>query len=333
MDYVVDEGEAVGDAVAFVLDTLTDPFHAAVFAATGVATVSLAAGYLRFRPFRADVAAFRESVADYRELVPWLLRISLGFPLIGAGFTGYFFSPAVPAEARLVQVALGFFLLFGLATRVAAIAGLGLYALGLATDPGVLLANEFVAGFLAIALVGPGHPSADDVLGDVASAEGTIYGRVDPVHEVADRARNRIVPYQTYAPTVVRVGLGLNFVYLGVTQKLVDPGRAMAVVAKYDLTAVLPVDPALWVVGAGLGEAALGVLLVVGLFSRAAALAALFVFTLTLFGLPDDPVLAHLALFGLASSVLISGSGPLGLDHRLAALTGAVSSEPDLTPT
>jgi uncharacterized membrane protein YphA (DoxX/SURF4 family) len=61
-----------------------------------------------------------------------------------------------------------------------------------------------------------------------------------------------------------------------------------------------------------------GLPLVVGLVTRADAMVALVLFTLTLFGFPDDPVLAHVSLFGLASALIITGSGPLALDRRLA---------------
>lgn len=37
-------------------------------------------------------------------------------------------------------------------------------------------------------------------------------------------------------------------------------------------------------------------------------------FTTTLFGLPDDPVLAHITLFGMASAVFTMGAGPLSFD-------------------
>jgi hypothetical protein len=41
---------------------------------------------------------------------------------------------------------------------------------------------------------------------------------------------------------------------------------------------------------------------------------AFVLFTLTLFGLPDDPVLAHVSLFGIASAVFIMGAGPWSFD-------------------
>lgn len=318
VDYVTD---ANGGDPLELLRTLADPLNLALLAGGGLAVLVAASVYLRVRPARRDVTVFRATMDDYRDLLPWLLRLSFGLPLIGAGFAGYFYSPAVApdvpvvlAPSRLFQIAVGFLLLFGLATRVAAVVGLAAYLAGLARNPDLLLAAEYVPGLLAIALVGSGRPSADQVLHRIASEPGTVYGEVDPVHRATDLLDRALDPYEAYVPTIVRVGLGLNFAYLGVTQKLLAPGRALAVVEKYDLTALVPVDPGLWVVGAGLAEATLGVALVIGLFTRASAVVALGTFTLTLFGLPDDPVLAHVTLFGLASAVLIYGAGPYSLD-------------------
>ncbi len=316
VDYVVDGGDPV-EAVSFLLDTLSTPLNALLLVGGAAGTGLLAVAYLRLRPARRDVTVLRAAMADYADLVPWLVRIGVGFPLVGAGFSGYFLSPAVAADLRIFQVALGFLLLFGLGTRVAALTGLVAYLAVLSSDPDLLLAGEFVAGFVAIVLLGPGRPSADEVLARLARTDGTLYGRIDPVDRVADRVDSLITPYRRFAPTVIRVGLGVQFVFLGVTQKLADPGPALAVVEKYGLTSVVPVDPALWVVGAGLAEVAVGLALLVGLFTRAAGGAAFGLFTLTLFGLPDDPVLAHLSMFALVSAVLITGSGPLSLDAVL----------------
>ncbi|TKX35331.1 DoxX family protein, partial [Halorubrum sp. CGM4_25_10-8A] len=122
-------------------------------------------------------------------------------------------------------------------------------------------------------------------------------------------------PLRRYVPTVLRVGMGVSFVYLGLIQKLADPGSALLVVEKYDLTSVVPVDPGLWVVGAGVTEIAVGLALIAGFFTRGAVALSFVLFTTTLFGLPDDPVLAHVALFGMASAVFTLGSGPLAFDR------------------
>jgi len=322
VDYVTDSDRVV-PSLEFLLDVLSEPLHVALLGGGGLAVVVIAAGYLRYQPARRDLDVFRSMMADYRDLLPWLLRLSFGLPLVGAGFSGYFFSPAVPAllggvATRLLMIGLGFLLLFGLATRLTAIVALVAYLAALPVAPRLVLAVEYVPGMVALLLVGSGRPSADQVLNEIASAEGTVYGEFDPVHRLATRVEDAAGPYRRYMPTVIRVGLGVNFVFLGLFEKLLRPGPALDVVAKYDLTAVVPVDPGLWVVGAGLAEIGLGLALAAGLFSRADAAVALVMFTLTLFGLPDDPVLAHISLFGLASALIVTGGGPLSLDRRLA---------------
>ncbi|MFC4357140.1 DoxX family protein [Halobium salinum] len=307
----------------FLATALSDPFNLFVLGSGGVVVGLTVAAYLKVRPLRRDVNLFRESLAGYEDLLPWLLRLSLGLPLVGAGFSGYLFSPAVePANAvfvRLFGITVGFLLLFGLATRFVAAVGLLVYVVGLVVNPALLLAVEYLPGFLAVLLVGPGRPSADDVLATLAADHSTVYSRFDlAYHEVAEPFAARVAPYRDYVPTVVRVGLGVAFLYLGISQKLMNPGEALAVVEKYGLTGVVPVAPELWVVGAGLTEALVGTLLVVGAFVRASSLVAFLLFTTTLFGLPDDPVVAHISLFGLVSALLVTGAGPLSVDAWLS---------------
>ena len=317
VDYVVDEdSESISAAIQFVVETVSDPMNAVLLATGAIGLTGLLAGWIIIKPFPRDIAEFRAAMREYTDLVPWLLRISIGLPLVGAGFAGYYFSPSVSIEARLLQIGIGFLLLFGLATRAVAALGLIAYIVGLIADPRVLLANEFVGGFLAIVLVGAGQPSADDVLQRVAVADGTIYGRIDPIYQIVVWFKNFVDPYQVYLPTLLRASLGLNFIYLGLVQKLLSPQSALAVVEKYDLTAVVPAPPELWVVGAGLTEIAVGIVLLLGFFTRGFSLVAFLLFTTTLFGLPDDPVLAHLSLYGLVSVLLITGSGPLAVDNQ-----------------
>jgi uncharacterized membrane protein YphA (DoxX/SURF4 family) len=317
--YVID-GSPTVRAAEFLADVLSNPVNAVALLAGALAVVGAMAVFLTYRPGDADVRALRDALAGYREFVPWMLRLAVGLPLVGAGFAGYFFSPAVQSTTRVFQVALGFFLLFGLATRAVALVGLLAYFAGLAAEPNLVLASEYVGGFLGILLLGGGRPSADHLRQRVAAPEGTLYGRFDPLYPAVERFNDAVRPYERFAPTVVRLGLGFNFALLGFWEKLANPGRALEVVEKYDLTAVVPVDPGLWVVGAGLTELAVGVFLVLGLFTRATAATAFLVLTTTLFGLPDDPVLAHVTLFGLVSALFVTGGGPLSVDEKLAAV-------------
>lgn len=317
VDYVAEGREDVGEAVAYLLGVVFDPVNAALLGGGAVAAAVTVGLYLWLRPFRSDLAVLRETLAGYRDLLPWLLRISVGMPLVGAGFAGYYFSPVVAVQARLFFVTLGFLLLFGLATRATAAVALLAYLVALPAHPRLVLAGEYVGGLLAIVLLGGGRPSADQVLARVAAADGTVYGRIDPVHRVAERVAAVAEPYRRLLPALVRVTLGANFLVLAVVGKLAQPGVALSVVEKYGLTAVVPVDPGLWVVGAALAEAAVGIALLVGLFTRAAAGTAFGLFTTTLLALPDDPVLAHLSLFGLVSVLIVTGGGAYSLDHWL----------------
>ncbi|TQQ79666.1 DoxX family protein [Halonotius roseus] len=329
IEYVTPGGEPQ-DVVAFLTDALTTPFIVAVLLGGFLAIVAGLAVYLYVRPFPADIAAFRAIMDDYRDLLPWLFRLSMGMPMIGAGFGGYFFSPAVelpyPTALRLFGISVGFLLLFGLATRVVAVGTLLIYLAVLPSEPGLLLAFEYIPGLLAIALLGGGRPSADAMIARMADDDRTVYSDFDPFYRrVAVPFAERIEPYTALVPTLLRGGIGVAFIYLGISQKLLRPGASLAVVEKYNLTAVVPVEPELWVIGAGLTEALVGVMFIFGAFTRGFSLVAFGLFVTTLFGLPDDPVVAHISLFGLVSALLITGAGPYSVDGWLKSKFGAAA--------
>ena len=321
VDYVTEPQAETRDALTFTLEVLSEPFNAALFGASGLLVAVGLVAYLYVRPTITDIVILREKLAGYSDLIPWMLRLAVGMPLIGAGFQGYLFAPTVTFNVganpllRVLFIGLGFFTLFGLGTRIVATAGLLTYGWAIVTRPAVFLAIEYVPLFLSLLLLGGGRPSADDMLLEVASTDGTIYGRIDPVHHLKAYLDERTRPLRVYVPVILRVGMGAAFIYLGLIQKLAQPSSGLAVVEKYNLTAVVPVDPGLWVVGAGVTEIAVGVALITGFFVRGAAATSFLLFTLTLFGLPDDPVLAHVTLFGMASAVFTLGAGPLSFDH------------------
>ena len=325
VEYVVPEPGGSINPIRFLIDVLSDPTNTGLMTVGGAMTVGMLVGYLYvYESAPLDIAILRESLTEDATFLPWLLRLSVGLPLVGAGFNGYFISPAVTVPndpiiavpTRLFLVGLGFVLLFGIATRAAAIVGLLTYvSVALAAAPQLLLASEYLGGLLAIVLLGPDQPSVDRLLARLAETEGTHFNRLPLMRTPRAWADQHLDPYEAYTPTVIRLGLGLNFVYTGLFDKLLQPSQALAVVERYHLTSVVPVDPGLWVVGAGTTELALGIALIVGLFTRGVAAIALGTFTLTLFALPGDPVLAHISLFGLTTALLITGSGRIALDN------------------
>jgi uncharacterized membrane protein YphA (DoxX/SURF4 family) len=330
VDYVTDGDQSETTVREFLAAALGDPLSLVLLTAGGVGVAVVAGGYLRYATRLTDVQVGIRTLRSYRPYLGWMLRLGIGLPLVGAGFSGYYFSPSVPTEARLLQVVLGFALLFGLATRLVAAVGLVAYVAGLTANfPELLLAGEFVGGFLGILVVGPGQPSADMLIRRVVVTDGTLLSRFRGV-PTPGTLLNRAGLTHELGPVFIRAGLGLNFIYLGVTQKWLRPADGLAVVARYDLTSVVPVSPELWVFGAGLAELGIGVLFLTGCFTRGAAVAGFVVLTMTLFGLADDPVLAHVTLFGLTSALLITGSGRYSLDERLVPwLHRRLAADPD----
>jgi uncharacterized membrane protein YphA (DoxX/SURF4 family) len=230
--------------------------------------------------------------------------------LIGAGLTGRVFAPdvAIPGWPTVLLTLIGFLLLLGLAVRPAAVVGLAMFAVGLVFAPHLVEIADVAGALAAILFLGPGTPSLDDLL-RAAFPDA-------PGGAAATRPRDEGV-YADIVPLLVRLGLGGAFLASGIVDKLLVPGRALETVEKYDLTSVVPVSPELWVVGAAGVESALGLAIVVGLFTRPAAMLGFAVLTLTLFGLPDDPVVAHVGLFGLSSVLVVLGGGRWSLDRKL----------------
>jgi uncharacterized membrane protein YphA (DoxX/SURF4 family) len=325
VEYVVNESGKPLDPVEFLVSVLSEPVNLALFGTGGVIAVGGLVGYLyTYESAPRDIDYLREMLTADADFLPWLLRLSIGLPLVGAGFAGYFISPAVMISAdpvislvtRLFLVGIGFTLLYGIATRLVAAVGLAAYVtVAILVAPEILLASEYFGGFLAIILMGSGRPSVDHLLFRLREEKATLYGGLTPLHDLIGMVDRHLGPYEIYTPTVLRVGLGINFVYTGLFDKLLQPSKALAVVEKYDLTAVVPVDPGMWVIGAGMTELTLGIGLILGIFTRGLATVAFGVFTLTLFALPDDPVLAHISLFGLTTALLITGSGRFALDN------------------
>lgn len=330
VDYVAsDDGSSSVQGPIELLDAVASDTLGLVSLGLGLLTVlGLAWTWRQWGPYIPDVDVLRDALEGYEELVPWMIRLSVGLPLVGAGFAGYLITPALAVEVRVLQVLVGFLLLLGLATRVAAaLALLGWFSVASVHGPSLLLAGEFTGAFLALVLLGPGRPSLDHLLETVADNRGTVYNRLDPVHEVAEEFRRFVSPAVTWAPVAVRVTLGATFAYLGVVEKIAHPGPAIALAVDLGLPELVPLSAEVWVLGAGLVEVGVGLALVAGLFTRAASAAAFLVLTVTLFALPSDPVLAHVSLFGLCSVVFTWGPGRFALDHVLGGEEPAPGDE------
>ena len=315
VDYVT-EPESSPDPLGFVLDAIGQPGSLLALVIGAVVAIVAVLAWARWRPMEASRQRLIERTDDYHEYLPWIVRLSVGLVLIGSGLSRVQLLPTEPAggPAALLLTATGFLLLLGLAVRPAAIVALGVYVVTLVGHPELVMMLD-VAGALAVAAVlGPGRPSVDDLLraafprGPGAKAATT------------NLARDR---YDDLVPLLVRLGLGGAFVASGIVDKVVIYEQALAAVDKYGLTSVVPVSPDLWVLGAAVVETALGLAIVLGVLTRFSAAVGFAVLTLALFALPDDPVIAHVSLFGLSSVLVILGGGRWSLDRLVLAPIGA----------
>lgn len=309
VDYVTDP-EASPDPLGFLLGALGRVDTLLMLGIGAIVVVAVLVGWARWRPLEDARVRFVGRAADYRPYVPWMIRLSVGLVLIGAGLSRVLFMPTLPAAGwvSILLTACGFLLLLGFAVRAAAIVGLAIYAVSFLLRPELVMIFDVAGALTVAAILGPGAPSLDDLL-RAAFPRG-------PGARVATGSPES-ARYDDLVPLLVRLGLGGAFMASGIIDKFLIYEQALAAVDKYSLTSVVPVAPELWVVGAGLVETLLGVAVLLGAFTRLSAIVAFTVLTLALFGLPDDPVIAHVGLFGLCSILVVLGGGRWSLDHAL----------------
>lgn len=309
VDYVTDPA-ASDDPIRFLIDAIAQPGSALLLSIGVVVALAGILAWARWRPLDAARLRLIERAETYREYIPWIVRLSIGLVLIGSGLSRVLFLPTLEAGGllALLLTASGFLLLLGLAVRPAALIALGTYIATLVFNPALVMMLDVAGALSAAAILGPGRPSLDDLL-RAAFPRGP-----------GARAANKNLAtgrYDDLMPLLVRFGLGGAFVASGVIDKLLIHDQALAAVERYGLTAVVAVAPELWVLGAFLIETALGLAIVLGVLTRFSAIVGFAVLTLALFALPDDPVIAHVALFGLSSLLVITGAGRWSLDRAV----------------
>jgi uncharacterized membrane protein YphA (DoxX/SURF4 family) len=314
VDYVTDP-ESSPDPIGFLVDALGQPGAILLLVFGLVLVLAAILGWARWRPMEDARLRFIERAKGYTEYLPWIVRLSVGLVLIGAGLARVRFMPTIDSGGLfgLLLTGTGFLLLLGFAVRPAALVALGAYLVTLISHPELLMMVDVAGGLAVAAIVGPGRPSLDDLL-RAAFPSG-------PAARAATQnlARGH---YDDMVPLLVRLGLGGAFVASGIVDKLAIYDQALAAVDGYGLTSVVPVTPEMWVVGAALLETALGAAIILGALTRLSAVVGFAVLTLALFALPDDPVIAHVGLFGLSSLLVILGGGRWSLDRAVLAPLG-----------
>jgi len=260
-----------------------------VIVAFGVALAASGVAFL-IQQRRREPAALR-ALERFAGIAVSVLGLHVGIALLAAALLGSLFSPNLrPADDLLgrailvVEAMCGLMLLVGLATRSAAVllALLGLVAMQPFAFESILENVHILGIAIFFFIVGRGPLSLD-------------------------RLRNVKPPltdYQapTWALTLLRICLGFAIAFSALTEKLLDPGLAKALLDERPYLNVLrPVGlgDLQFAYLAGLAELVVGIVVMSGQLTRPvmAIGAVLFTMTLPVFGWPE--FLGHLPFYGV----------------------------------
>jgi uncharacterized membrane protein YphA (DoxX/SURF4 family) len=257
---------------------------------------------------RAREPRIFSSLERFAGVGPLALGLCVGVALMAAAVVGLLFVPSLrverDTEGTILLVAeflIGLGLTLGLATRAAA---LGLALLGaIAMVPfsleSILEQVHLLGAAIYLFVIGRGSIAVDRLFGRRRSLE----------HEQAPRL----------ALSVLRVAMGFGIAYGALTEKLLDPGLAQALLDQRPELNVLRgvglADPQFAYL-AGLTELIVGVVVISGQLTRPvmAVGAALFTITLPLFGWSE--LLGHLPYYGMMLTLFLSPDPDSPRAHR-----------------
>lgn len=247
-------------------------------------------------PFvKNKLKAITDKADSYTVFTPWMLRLSLGIALIGSGISHTLISPVLTGFDYIssLQILLGFSMMSGFLVVPSALVVIGLYIYGLSFDFYILGNFEFIAAALSLLMLRNEKPGIDDLLN---------IPNISPLKFL-----------RRYVPLVLRIGIGGSMIFLAVYEKFLNPYASEVVVREFGLLNVVPVSPEMWVFGAGSIELFIGLLILVGLYTRTATTIAFFVLSLSFFYFNED-VASHITLFGVMSVLFVTRGGALSFD-------------------
>lgn len=246
--------------------------------------------------FKSYFSKVKQRLVTYHELIPWIIRLCLGIALIGAGSAGFHISPIMTASNLVssLQVFLGFFFLAGFLLVPSTITVLILYLIGLGQDFYFFGNLDFFALGLGLLVFHSARPGVDDILG----ISLLKYIKIE----------------RSYLSFILRIGVGTAMIYLGLFEKLLNPNLMGHVINQFNLTSIIPVTAATWVLATGIIETVLGLIIMLGLFTRTASIIGIIVISTTFFFF-NEAVFSHVTLFGVLSILAIEGSGIKSIDN------------------
>ncbi len=312
--YVLTEEEFVansGQDIQYVTNAISSQTTINIAVSVVLAVVLIAFIYRRSNFLRSWAKRVSDRLKTYDEFLPWAIRLSLGIALIGAGTAQVLVSPIQLATANVafIEILLGFFFMAGFLLIPSALLTIGLYIFGLSGNFYLLGNLDFLALAVAFLALHNERPGFDDIF------------NFKILHSLKIK--------RSFASPILRVGIGGAMMFLALYEKILNPHLSELVVNNFHLTSFIPVDPSLWVVGAGIVEFAIGLMLFLGLFTRLSSVIAFGVLSLSFFFF-KEAVYSHITLFGLLSILFVLGGGVWSLDSIIFGKPNPSAEAPNL---
>tara|TARA_Y100000310_G_scaffold255151_1_gene262419 strand:- start:3164 stop:3559 length:396 start_codon:yes stop_codon:yes gene_type:complete len=124
----------------------------------------------------------------------------------------------------------------------------------------------------------------------------------------------KIDKYKQYAPTILRIGISLVFLWFGITQ-LINPAAYLGYLPSFAQSIPLTSNTLIYI--NGIAELILGILLLIGLFTRLTAFIIILNLITIIIGLGyNDIAIRDFGLLLATLSVLLNGPDEYTLDFK-----------------
>lgn len=312
--YVLTQEEFVansGQDSSYILKAISSQATINIVASVILAVALIAFIYRKSIFLKSWAGRVADRLKTYDEFLPWAIRLSLGIALIGAGTAQVLVSPIQLATSNVafLEILLGFFFMAGFLLIPSTLLAIGLYIFGLSGNFYLLGNLDFLALAVAFLALHNERPGFDDIF------------NFKILHALKIK--------RSFASPILRVGIGGAMMFLALYEKILNPHLSELVVNNFHLTSVIPVDPSLWVVGSGIVEFVIGLMLILGLFTRLSSVIAFGVLSLSFFFF-KEAVYSHITLFGLLSILFVLGGGIWSLDSIIFGKSNPSVKAPNL---
>lgn len=287
-----------------------------IFLANTNATIIWASviGFVIISVFLVSISATMENKFDkylvkLKHFAPFIARVTVGLAFISCAYHAALFGPELPFTSvfgnnvELMQViftALGIFMIFGLYSRVAGLAGLAIFAFGVFSHGTYMFTYlNYFTEFLVLILVG-GHKFA-------AAHEKPVWWNIsDDLNYLSNK-------FGEFSFFILRIGFGASLIFSSVYAKIYHNQLAIAVVTESGLDKVFGMPAEFIVFGAALIEILLGLFFLLGIEIRFNAIVINVFLTLSLiyFG---ESVWPHIILIGIPIAFFCYGYDKYSLE-------------------